>query len=367
MIDTIGYIQVTLVNCAFDRNQKVVQERDKRALFRCNSSIRSKVTLSCSLQSNSESRIDRHFKSDGLQTPVPGTHEYVLYVRSLYDVLCKSEEIETLWMLIRREAQIIANEEPALASFVHASVLSQSSLADSVAFVIAGKLRDPSTPSSTLFELAREAFFSCSNSSHNHLYFRSKSSDEVQLKGHVEDLCGEHAMQQDLLAVMQRDPACTRFIDALLFFKGFHALCAYRISHYLWAQQNRKQLARYIHSRSTRKLHVDIHPAAQVGPGAFIDHATGVVIGETAVVAKNVSMLHRVTLGGAGNFTGQPRHPTVESGVTLGAGSTLLGPIRIGQNAQIGACSLVVTDVPNNSTAVGVPAKIIPPRKLQNS
>lgn len=164
-------------------------------------------------------------------------------------------------------------------------------------------------------------------------------------------------LRRDLLAVMERDPACTRFIDALLYFKGFHALQAHRVAHILWVA-GRTPLAFHLQSQVSKELQVDIHPAARIGPGVFFDHATGIVVGETAVIGANVSMLHHVTLGGSGKKHGE-RHPKIGDGVLVGAGATLLGNVAVGDGAQIGACSLVLEDVPPHVTVVGVPARVV--------
>lgn len=162
---------------------------------------------------------------------------------------------------------------------------------------------------------------------------------------------------------MDRDPACTRYFQPLLFFKGFQALQAHRLAHHLW-QNGRKTLAVALQSQISEMFHVDIHPAARVGTGILIDHATGVVIGETAVVGDNVSILHQVTLGGTGSAGGD-RHPKIGNGVLIGAGVTILGNISVGNNAKIGAGSVVVLDVPAGTTAVGVPARIVSSAKTQ--
>jgi serine O-acetyltransferase len=164
-------------------------------------------------------------------------------------------------------------------------------------------------------------------------------------------------VERDMLAVMERDPACVRFIDCLCYYKGFHALQAYRIAHALW-KAGRIAVAYHLQAQVSKELQVDIHPAAVIGPGAFFDHATGVVIGETAVIGRNVSMLHHVTLGGSGKKHGV-RHPQIGDDVLIGAGATILGAVRVGDGAQIGACSLVLEDIPESATVVGVPAKVV--------
>ena len=160
-----------------------------------------------------------------------------------------------------------------------------------------------------------------------------------------------HSIRCDILAVMERDPAVKTAPDVSLYCKGFQALQAHRVSHWLW-KSGRPTLALFLHSRANTVFQIDIHPGAQLGDGVFIDHGTGVVIGETAVVGDNVSMLHKVTLGGSGNKDVQ-RHPIVGNGVLLGAGATLLGNIRIGDGAHIGACSMVLEDIPAYIVAVG--------------
>jgi serine O-acetyltransferase len=161
----------------------------------------------------------------------------------------------------------------------------------------------------------------------------------------------------DMQAVLDRDPACYGFLQIMLFFKGFQAIQAYRISHYLWSH-GRVSLAHAVQSRISQQFDVDIHPAAHLGRGIMLDHATGIVIGETAVIGDNVSMLHGVTIGGSGAKTGI-RHPTIGHGVLIGAGVSVLGPISVGHSSKIGACSVVVQDVPEKSVAVGVPARVV--------
>ena len=165
------------------------------------------------------------------------------------------------------------------------------------------------------------------------------------------------AARADIEAVRERDPACRTYSNPLLFFKGFHAIQSYRIAHYYW-RTGRESLALFLQGRISQVLAVDIHPAARIGRGILMDHATGVVIGETAVVEDNVSMLHEVTLGGTGKETGD-RHPKVRKGVLIAAGATILGNIEIGEGAKIGAGSVVLDDVPPHTTAVGVPARVV--------
>jgi serine O-acetyltransferase len=165
------------------------------------------------------------------------------------------------------------------------------------------------------------------------------------------------AARADLMAVYERDPACHRFIQPILFFKGYQAVQAYRIGHWLW-RMGRRDMAYFVQMRVSEVFGVDIHPAARVGKGIMIDHAHSIVIGETAVVGDNVSMLHSVTLGGTGKEDGD-RHPKIEDGVLIGAGAKVLGNIRVGHCSRIAAGSVVLQDVPCNTTVAGVPARVV--------
>jgi serine O-acetyltransferase len=161
----------------------------------------------------------------------------------------------------------------------------------------------------------------------------------------------------DIIATLDRDPAAERFLEPLLYFKGFHAIQAHRLAHWLWSK-GRKDFAYYLQSRSSAAFQTDIHPAARIGRGIFLDHATGLVVGETAVIEDDVSMLHSVTLGGTGKEHGD-RHPKIRRGVLIGAGAKILGNIEVGHCARIAAGSVVVRSVPNNVTVAGVPAKVV--------
>ena len=165
------------------------------------------------------------------------------------------------------------------------------------------------------------------------------------------------AVRADIRAVSERDPACQQCAMPLLYFKGFHALQSYRIAHWLW-REGRQALALHLQSLIAEIFSVDIHPAARIGKGILVDHADGLVIGETAVVGDNVSLLHEVTLGGTGKQTGD-RHPKIHDGVLIGAGAKILGNVDVGQGAKIAACSVVLEDVPAHTTVAGVPARII--------
>lgn len=265
-----------------------------------------------------------------LSTNFTDRDEYLSRVRSSLSRRCVGAE-DAFWEAMQAEARAAATEEPLLASFLFATVLNHRSLKDALAFHLANKLASSAMPSTMLMRLFTDAMSQAPN------------------------FCS--TLREDLLAVMERDPACTRLIDALLYFKGFHALQAYRVAHHLW-YKNRAPLAYHLQSQVSKELQVDIHPAAIIGSGAFLDHATGVVIGETARIGKNVSMLHHVTLGGSGKKHGD-RHPKIGDGVLIGAGATILGNVTVGDGVQIGACSLVLEDVPEHATVVGVPAKVV--------
>jgi len=165
------------------------------------------------------------------------------------------------------------------------------------------------------------------------------------------------ALRADIAAVVERDPACERFIEPFLYFKGFHAIQTHRLAHWLW-NNDQRDFALYLQSRSSDVFQTDIHPAARFGQGIFLDHATGLVVGATAVVEDDVSLLQNVTLGGTGKETGD-RHPKVGKGVVIGAGAKILGNIEIGANSRVAAGSVVLRPVVANATVAGVPAKVI--------
>jgi serine O-acetyltransferase len=238
---------------------------------------------------------------------------------------------DALWAAIREEVAREAEREPILASYLHATILNHDSLEDALSFHLAGKLAGPSLPSMLIREVIEEALA------------KSPSIKE--------------AMRADIVAVRERDPACTSFSEPLLYFKGLHALQSYRVSHWLW-EQGRHALALYLQNQISESFGVDIHPAARIGAGILIDHGTGVVIGETAIVEDDVSMLQEVTLGGTGKETGD-RHPKVRRGVLIGAGAKILGNVEIGEGAKVGAGSVVLADVPAHSTVAGIPAVVV--------
>lgn len=236
---------------------------------------------------------------------------------------------DDIWAQIRQEATRDAEQEPALASFLYTVVLSHRSLERALSYILASKLGSPTVTALTLRDFMDAVFTS--------------------------DAAIGLAIRADLQAVVTRDPACRGYSTPLLYFKGFHSLQAYRVAHYYWAK-GRVPLALYLQSRISEVFAVDIHPGARIGKGILFDHATSVVIGETAVVEDDFSMLHEVTLGGTGKVGGD-RHPKIRRGVMIGAGAKVLGNIVVGEGAKIGAGSVVLEDVRPHCTVAGVPAK----------
>ena len=237
----------------------------------------------------------------------------------------------TTWDKLREECRQKAEAEPILASYLHLTILNHRRLEDALSFHLASKLATPNLPAMSIREFMSEAF---------------DKSEQIQ-----------EAILMDLEAVVRRDPASRGISEPFLHYKGFHALEAYRVSHWLW-ERGREALACYLQNRISEVFAVDIHPAARIGKGILIDHATSVVIGETAVVDDDVSMLHEVTLGGTGKTTGD-RHPKVKRGVLIGAGAKILGNVVIGEGSKVAAGSVVLSDVPPHTTVAGVPAVII--------
>ncbi len=236
-----------------------------------------------------------------------------------------------IWSAVREEASAEIEREPILAGFLQTTILKHVSLESSLSFHLAGKLASESLSSMLVRELIDET---------------------VDANAHI-----ARAVCADLQAVHDRDPASHGYLRPFLYFKGFHAIQSYRIAHWLWTQ-DRRVLAVHLQNRISEVFGADIHPAAKIGNGVMIDHGTSVVIGETAVVEDNVSMLHEVTLGGTGKQTGD-RHPKVRHGVLIGAGAKILGNVEIGACAKIGAGSVVLDSVPPHRTVVGVPARLV--------
>lgn len=240
-------------------------------------------------------------------------------------------ESDNLWLKMQAEARKDAEDEPLLAVFLCTSVLAHKSMEGALAFQLSSKLSNCTLSSTVLYNVIKGVL--------------------------VEDAEIREAIRADLRAVKERDPACVSYIHCLLNFKGFLACQAHRVAHKLWSR-GRVPLALAIQSRVSEVFAVDIHPGARIGKGVMFDHATGVVVGETAIIGNNVSILHNVTLGGTGKQGGD-RHPKIGDGVLIGAGTNVLGNISIGEGAKIGAGSVVLTTVPPYTTAVGNPARLI--------
>ncbi|MFY9287136.1 MAG: serine O-acetyltransferase [Alphaproteobacteria bacterium] len=236
-----------------------------------------------------------------------------------------------IWQRLRQEANEVREREPALASHVHAVITSRDGLSDALGHLLAEELASSHMSALQLREVIDEA--------------------------HKADPSIVSAAHNDLIAITERDPAATLLITPFLYFKGFHALQSYRVAHWLW-QKKRTSLALFLQSRIAKQFSVDIHPAAVIGQSVMMDHANGIVIGETAVVEDHVSFLHSVTLGGTGKEGGD-RHPKIRKGVMIGAGAKVLGNIEVGHCARIAAGSVVLEDVPPGVTVAGVPAKIV--------
>jgi serine O-acetyltransferase len=238
---------------------------------------------------------------------------------------------DPVWHSIRQSAIALAGEEPILGSVVHASVLNQSRFEDALNYILAQRLGTEEAPAMLL----RQVFDAV-----------IAADPDIGV-----------AARTDLAAVCDRDPACKSPLEALLFFKGYHALQTHRLAHAL-LRQGRRALALHLQSRMALTFGIDINPAARLGRGIMLDHGTGIVIGETAVVEDGVSILQGVTLGGTGKQAGD-RHPKIGEGVMIGAGAGVFGNIDIGARAKIGAGSVVLQDVPAGCTAAGVPARVV--------
>lgn len=258
-----------------------------------------------------------------------------------------------LWETMRHEAAGDAMAEPSLASFLHSTVLGEY-----CRIPLHLLLHLIQTLSAANFNIENCLSFLLGNKLSNSTVLGAVQIMGLFQEAYYDDPDIVDAAVADILAVKERDPACEKYSQAILYFKGYQAVQCYRVAHWLW-NQGRKTLALAIQSRISEVFHVDIHPAAYIGKGVLLDHATGVVIGETAVVGDNVSMLHHVTLGGSGTGRGTIRHPTIGHGVLLGAGVSVLGPVTVGAGSKVGAGSVVVGDIPAHCVAVGVPAKIV--------
>ena len=241
------------------------------------------------------------------------------------------DKVDPVWSRIRDEAEEAARREPELASFIYSSILHHDRFETAVVHRISERLDHPDVSA----ELIRKAY-----------------ADALEDDPTIGD-----AFRADIVATIDRDPAAHRYIDPLLYFKGFHAIQTHRLAHWLW-KKGRKDFALYLQSRSSAVFQTDINPNARIGRGIFLDHATGLVVGETATIDDDVSILHGVTLGGTGKEN-EDRHPKIRRGVMIGAGAKILGNIEVGHCARIAAGSVVLQAVPHNTTVAGVPAKVV--------
>jgi serine O-acetyltransferase len=241
------------------------------------------------------------------------------------------DTVDPVWARIRREAEESVRHEPELATFIYSTILHHDSLETAVVHRLAERLDHPALSG----ELIRQAY--------------AEALRDIPALGET--------FRADLMATVDRDPATHRLIEPVLYYKGFHAIQTHRLMHWLW-HKGRRDFALYLQSRSSAVFQCDIHPAAKIGRGIFLDHATGLVVGETAEIGDDVSMLHGVTLGGTGKEW-EDRHPKIRYGVMIGAGAKILGNIEVGHCARIAAGSVVTKAVPNNVTVAGVPAKVI--------
>ncbi|WP_323782686.1 serine O-acetyltransferase [Thalassovita sp.] len=240
-------------------------------------------------------------------------------------------ELDPVWNQIRTEAEDAVKKEPLLGGLIHSSILHHDTIENALAYRTSLKLASGEMSEQLIREICDAAY----------------TDDETLAL----------AARADIAAVYDRDPACHRFLQPLMFFKGFQALQSYRVAHWLWLQ-GRRDMAYFFQMRVSEQFGVDIHPAARIGKGIMIDHAHSIVIGETAVVGDNVSMLHSVTLGGTGKEE-EDRHPKIGDGVLIGAGAKVLGNIHVGHCSRIAAGSVVLHEVPPKTTVAGVPAKVV--------
>lgn len=243
----------------------------------------------------------------------------------------KIAQVDPVWDQICTEARQATLDEPLMGGFLHACILHHKSIEKALSYRIAAKLASNEMSMVVVREMVEDAY--------------ANDPDLVQ------------AARADLVAIYERDPACHRLLQPILYFKGYQAMQAYRVGHHLWSRGHR-DLAYFVQMRVSEIFGVDIHPAARIGKGIMIDHAHSIVIGETAVVGDNVSMLHSVTLGGTGKEE-EDRHPKIGNGVLIGAGAKVLGNIKVGQCSRIAAGSVVLEDVPSCKTVAGIPARIV--------
>ncbi len=241
------------------------------------------------------------------------------------------ERLDPVWNRIREEAEDIARHEPVLGGFIFSSILNHDTFEQALIHRLAQRLGNADLGA----DLVVQAFADALN-----------AEPEIG-----------HAARADIMATFERDPACHRYADPLLYFKGYQSIQTYRMAHRLW-HLGRRDFAYYLQSRTSIVASMDIHPAARIGKGIMVDHGHDIVIGETTVIEDNVSIMQGVTLGGTGKEAGD-RHPKIRHGVLLGAGAKILGNIEIGNCSRVAACSVVLHDVPPNTTVAGVPAKVV--------
>lgn len=241
------------------------------------------------------------------------------------------KDVESVWVYIKDEVKELIYYEPVLASFYYETLLKHKKFSSALSYILSNRLANSIVPATSIQKIIEDVY--------------------------DKDISIIIAAAYDIQAVRQRDPAVDKFSTPMLYLKGFHALQAYRIGHYLW-KKNRFAMAVYIQNAASVSFAVDIHPAASIGHGIMFDHATNIVIGETAVVENDVSILQSVTLGGTGKTSGD-RHPKIREGVMIGAGAKILGNIEVGKGAKIGAGSVVLHTIPPHTTAAGIPAKIV--------
>jgi serine O-acetyltransferase len=241
------------------------------------------------------------------------------------------QPVDPIWRSVRDEAMAAVNRDPLLAAFLYSTILNQASLEDAVIHRLAERLAHQDIGAG----LIRQTF------------------DAMR----EDDPEWSTVVRVDIQAYYDRDPACERFLEPVLYFKGFHAIQTHRLAHWLW-NRGRRDFALYLQSRSSSVFQTDINPAARIGKGVFLDHATGLVVGQTAVIEDDVSILHNVTLGGTGKASGD-RHPKIRRGVLIGAGAKILGNIEVGHCSKVAAGSVVLSHVPHNKTVAGVPARIV--------
>ncbi|MEN9708447.1 MAG: serine acetyltransferase [Pseudomonadota bacterium] len=240
-------------------------------------------------------------------------------------------QADPIFLRLRTEAEEAVAREPEMAGFIRPAILNLHSLEEVVADRVAARLDHGAVPGALIRAHYLEAI--------------------------AEDATLGVAFRADILAVADRDPACTRLLDPVLYFKGFHAIQTHRLAHWMWSR-GRKDFALYLQSRASEVFQTDVHPAAKIGKGLFLDHATGLVVGSTAVIEDDVSILQDVTLGGTGKEGGD-RHPKIRWGVLIGAGAKILGNIEVGHCARVAAGSVVLAPVPHNKTVAGVPARVV--------